>query len=592
MSKVIVPWIYLYNGVIRAVDQGGRRPGACTVYCRPHHTDIYEFCEMSLKTGEHYQRAHSLNFAIWFPWLFWDRVRKDQDWTLFCPAHTKKLNDIWGIEWIKQYEQYERNSSVKKTVVKARHLLNHITSIERKSGMPYIMHGDACNMKSNQKNLGYIRSGNLCLEVIQYSSDDEISACNLASISLRAFCRGKTGILLQDYDFKLLGKKIRQCVRNLNKVIDENWYPLDKIVKSNKAHRPIGIGVSGFAEMLHELDLPFQDPKNPSEPHPKTRRLNKMIFACMYWNALVESVKLAIKDGSYSSFKGSPIAEGKFQFDLWADEYELLNKHNFINPNIRKKEDDQPIDPCHWEQDTILLTDKNKRLYVLQPTWDSLRHNIDKFGLRNSLLLTVMPTASSAQPLRNGESVEAHQSNIYSRKVNKGAYPVINRYMIKDLQELSLWNRSTIDLIHSDRGSISKLYQFVLDNHDRYLDYKSTDTNNIRLKWIIEKYKTMWELSMKIFMKMAAERGRYICQSQSTNIYLAEPTDEQLRALHLYGHYLGLKTGMYYLRSLAGTTAIKFSVDPKIINYVNNVKIEQQDVKQVKCKGDICLNCQ
>lgn len=603
-SSGLIPWVNLYNSSTRAVNQGSRRKGAATLFLRPHHIDIFEFCEVSLKTGDPYTRAHDVNTAIWFPWLFWDRLRKEQDWTLFCPAQTPKLNDIWGIEWIEQYLKYEQDPTIKKKVVKAKDLMMHIIRIQRKTGMPYICHGDAMNMKSNQKNLGYLRCSNLCLEICEYSSKDETSSCNLSSISLRMFvlksynhtAKNIFTELKECYDFDKLGYIVRNVVRNLNQVIDHNKYANENVKKSNERHRPIGIGVSGFAETLHELDLPFQDLENQDNIHPVTRTLNKMIFACMYWNALVQSVELSIECGKYSSFNDSPMAKGLFQFDLWKEEYELLKSEGLLDERYRKKEDDDEIDPSTWGQKDYTLLNCS----VIEPTWDSLRKHIQTYGLRNSLLIALMPTATSSQPLRNGETVEAHQSHIYSRKVMKGAYPVVNRYLVKDLESIGLWTTDTIGFIQATNGSISMLENFVFDNLARYPDFKLEFKE--KLNWICQKYRTMWELSMKIFLLMAADRGRYVCQSQSTNIYLDDPSDEQLLAIHLYAQAIGLKTGMYYLRSLAAMTPLKITVDPEIIKYVNSVKssiktkkLENKrklNMSTMVCNDEICVSCQ
>ena len=578
-SSGLLPWIYLYNATIRAVNQGGKRKGACTVYCRPHHIDIYEFCEASLKIGDNYMRAHDLNFAIWFPWLFWERVKKDDKWTLMCPAENKELNDIWGLEWEYKYQQLEEIAhnvdGTKKNmrVVKARDLLKHIVKIQRQSGMPYILHGDSINMKSNQKNLGYIRCANLCLEICEYTDTTEIAACNLTSINLKSFViKPFNGNFIECYNFDKLGKIVRNIVKNLNKIIDNTYYPLDQIKKSNIKNRPMGIGVSGFAEMLHELDLYIFSDKDNSMVNEDVRILNKMIFSCIYWNALIESILESIRLGPYENFDDSPLSIGKLQFDLWSDEYNILESLGRIDHKIRNKEDDIPIEPISWGQNITMLF-----IGTILKNWNDMKKAIIKYGVRNSLLIALMPTATSAQPLRNGESVEMHQSNIYSRKVLNGAYPVLNRYLVKDLSEIGLWNNYTIELIQADNGSISKLKKYIETNSNKYVNYDPK--NNHRLEHIIKKYKTMWELSCKIFLQLAADRGRYICQSQSTNIYLYNPTDEQLMAIHNYTNRLGLKTGMYYLREGAAVSPIKFTVDPKVINFV-------------KCTDEVCVVCQ
>jgi ribonucleoside-diphosphate reductase alpha chain len=596
-SNGLVPWMYMYNSVIRAFNQGGKRKGACTMFCRPHHIDIYEFCEISWKEGDQYTRAHDLNTAIWFPWLFWERVKEDGDWTLMCPAESKELNDLWGIEWEQEYlkqekilnnpDGYKRN----RRIVKARHFLDHVVKSQLRSGMPYILHADAVNMKSNQKNLGYIRSANLCLEICEFTSNNEIANCNLSSVSLKAFVTRRYSKSLASqgstdnpsekefkdcFDFQALGKITRHMVRNLNQVIDNNCYPLEETKISNLKHRPLGIGVSGFAEMLYALDLPIEV---DGILNPVVKKLNKMIFACMYFNAMVESLKLAILHGPYETFKGSPLSEGKFQFDLWKEEFELLNKMGRIDKNIRTADDDIPIDPKEWGQSEISI---NSDIQV-EPTWDSLRKLVMQYGVYNSLLLALMPTATSAQVLRNTETTEFPQSNIYSRKLLNTAYPILNESLTKELEKIGLWNKTTIQLLQADNGSISKLKLYLLDFPDRYPNFNDTDLN--RLDHIISVYKTMVELSSKIFYQLAADRGRYICQSQSTNVYMKQATKTKLKALHQYGNRLGIKTGMYYLRLDSGIEPIKFTVDTTMIEY-------SKRKKKVECTEEVCMVCQ
>lgn len=496
--------------------------------------------------------------------------------------------------------------------------------------MPYILHGDAVNMKSNQKNLGYIRCANLCLEVCEFSSEDETPSCNLSSISLRAFVRKEFDFskmssiaeiqkeLTRCYDFNKLGRISARLVDNLNQVIDRNTYFIETIKNSNMRHRPIGIGVSGYAEMLHQLDLPFQDKDYPNQPHSVVRMLNKMIFSCIYWNSLVASMELAIKDGKYSTFDGSPLSEGKFQFDLWKEEYQMISDR--IDSQIRKEEDDDEIEPSTWGQVPCAIDVDSNGVGVLGPTWSGLRKMIQLFGVRNSLLIAIMPTATSSQPLRNGETVEAHQSNIYSRKVLKGAYPVVNRYMVWDLKKIGLWNKEIIGLIQANAGSISILPKYIRDNLEKFPDFDQWK----RLDHICQKYRTMWELSTKIFLQLAADRGRYVCQSQSTNVYSDDPSDIQLMAIHNYAQHLGLKTGMYYLRQRAAVDPIKITIDPDLVKYVNENKYldidhssdesEEEFIdltsssssissnsrlktgrslkREIECTDEVCISCQ
>lgn len=579
MSSGVIPYVQVLNSIIRLVNQTGKRKGALTVYLRPWHIDIFEFCELSLKTGDPYARAHDVNTAIWDSWLFQDRVRKDQDWTLFCPNYVPQLNDLWGEQFINAYKLAEEDTSIPshaKKTVKARKLMDRIIECQDKSSMPYLLNGDSCNAKSNHQHLGYIPCSNLCLEIVEYSSPDEIASCNLGSLSLRKYASSKT----KTVNYNLLGEMTRSLTRNLNRVIDNNWYPLEKIRVPNLKHRPIGIGASGFAEMLHKLDLPFDAPE--------TRDINKKIFACMYFNSLCESINQALHGGCYESFEGSPLSKGKFQFDLWADEYQMLERLGMKPPaSIRKKEDDIPVDPSSWDQQPITLNNG----YIVYPTWESLRQAILKFGTGNSLNIALMPTASSSQILRNCESVEAHVGNLYSRKVISGGYPVINRYMVKDLRTIGAWSKATIDIIQSDKGSISKLGDVIQSMPDKFPEFNGDWE---KLRHIQRKYRTMWELSQKVFLQMAADRARYICQSQSTNIYLEDPTPEQLAAVHTFTSFLGLKTQMYYLRTTGAVEPIKFTVERRIANYIAGIRasVIESKTDNIVCTDDVCISCQ
>lgn len=594
VSQGLVPMIYLYNAGVRYIDQGGLRRGAATIFLRLDHIDVFDFCKMVEKVGDSYERVHDINIALWVPDLFWERVRNNGNWTLFCPAKCKSTQSVYGSEFKRLYEEAERDPSIDpnfKRVIKARDLLSHVISIQRKTGMPYILHSDKVNRKSNQKNLGYIRSSNLCLEIMEFSSDDEIPSCNLGSLSVRRYVKHPfAGNYTEAYDFALLGQMTRSLTRNLNRVIDNNWCPLDKlnpdgtvkkagkIRRSNERNRPIGLGVSGLADAVAELDLTFESPE--------TYHYNKLIFACMYFNALLESIQLAVTEGKYETFDGSPFSEGKLQFDLWAEEFEELGANK-----MRKKEDDLPVDPSEWGQTAFTLTKDGEVIDTIQPTWNDLKRAMVRYGTRNSLLLCQMPNASTAMKMRNCESVEAYLTNIMSRKVMTGAYPVINRHMVADLEAIGLWNDSTLEFIKASNGSLAGLDTFIENNMDQYPEVNFADLKFItRVKYLQKKYKTMWELSQKIFLKMAADRGRYIDQSQSTNIYLADPTNEQLEALHLTTDMLGLKTGMYYLRQEPAMDPVKFTVDPSIMKYVSDKKVELSEVSTEKVKPQ-CLGC-
>jgi ribonucleoside-diphosphate reductase alpha subunit len=582
MSKGLIPLMRVFNDIIRYADQLGKRRGAQTAILRPDNIDTEAFLDLPLKNGDPESRAHDLNIGLWTPSLFWQRVEEDGDWTMFCPAKTPELQDIWGEEYSEVYEQVEKKNISPRKTVKARDLLKHIVSNQRKTGMPYILHADACNRKSNHRHLGYLRTTNLCLEIMQYTSPDEIAVCNLSSLSLPAFVKNnpREKDVFDAYDWDKLARTTRRVVTCLNRVLDNNYYPVEAARRSNRRHRPIGIGVSGFSDALYLLDLTFESPE--------TRDLNRRIFACMYFNAMLQSIDLALREGVYETFNGSPLSEGKFQFDLWAEEYQLQKDSN----NVRREEDDRPISPKLWGQKPFCLSNGD----IVQPSWEDLRRAVVKYGARNSLLLALMPTASTANLLRNCETVEAHQGNIYSRNVLNGNYAVLNRHLMYDLQEIGLWNEKTVDLIQADNGSISKLsaYLHSLSPEKRRRLFPSFTGNWHRLEYLQTKYKTMMELSQKLFLELAAERGRYICQSQSTNVYFPDPTDKQLIAMHRYAAKLGLKTGMYYLRSLPSTEAFKFTVDPEILEFVesfghgtNNGRLSNGSVEQ----SSTCLSC-
>ena len=621
MSHGIVPMIQLYNAMVRYVDQGGRRKGAVTIFLRPHHIDVEDFIDLTRKVGDKYARAHDINTCLWTSWIFWERVRTNGKWTLFCPARTAHLNELYGEAFTKAYIETENDPTIlphHKKTISARKLYEKILSVQRESGMPYLMNGDAANLKSNHRHNGYIKSSNLCLEVIEYTDDETIAVCNLHSLSLRMYAKHAVDFNNKDVhealrkaiDFQQLSYISRRVVENLNAVIDHNWYPLDKhdeegnvlkakiINKSNKKHRPVGMGVSGWAEMLHILDLPFE--------HPLTSEANKMVFACMYWNALAQSVELAVLNGAYDTFPGSPASEGKLQFDLWKEEFKILGPNG-----ARKEGDDEPISPALWNQRAFVILGKDHSVVdVIQPTWDDLKRCIMKYGLYNSLLLANMPTASTAQVRRNCESVEAHQNNLYSRKVLKCSYPVLNRYLVADLGELGAWNSTTVDYMRISNGSIQGFSKYIADNAASFPDFNG---NTVRLAHIEKKYKTMWEISQKTLLRQAADRGRYIDQSSSTNIFMKDVTDEKLQACHIYANMLGLKTLMYYLRTKGGET-IKFTADPNMIQHIRGVKVEKaEDEEKVEkvakvddsviiepkinketkfvCTDDVCVSC-
>ena len=580
------------------VHNGGRRKGSATIFLRTHHIDVEDFIDVTRKVGDKYVRAHDINTCLWTSWIFWQRVKEDGPWTVFCPARVPQLNDLYGKEFTKAYEEAEKDTSIlphHKKVIRARALYDRIRDVQRETGMPYMMDGDGCNIKSNHRHMGYIKSSNLCLEIVEYTDEDTIASCNLHSLSLRTYAKQKIvedddvhRALCNSVDFQKLGYISGRVVENLNNVIDQNWYPLDKtkagktkpgiINKSNKKHRPVGMGVSGFAEMLHILDLPFEDPR--------VRVLNKMVFACIYWNALAQSVQLGVRDGIYESFHGSPTSQGKLQFDLWKEEFDILGPNAF-----RKQEDDIPVDPAFWKQKEFLLYNKDGEsiLDVIKPTWNDLKRCIVKYGLRNSLLTALMPTASTAQIRRNCESVEAHQNNMYSRKVLQFAYPVLNRHLLFDLEAEGLWNDKIVQYIKANNGSVKGLHQYITSDTKNFPHYSG---NSERVRHIEKKYKTMWEIPQRLFLQLAAERGRYIDQSASTNIFIRDCTDEKLSASHLCASMLGLKTLMYYLRQKGGET-IKFTADPDMVKYIQGAEAEiaTEETRKIVCTDEVCTSC-
>jgi len=606
-SSGIIPMLQLYNYMIRYVDQGGKRKGAATIFLRPHHIDVEDFIELPRKVGDKYARAHDLNICLWTSWIFWERIKNNENWTLFCPAYVPQLNDVYGEQFTKEYIKAENNPNIGnkyKKVINARKLYEKIINIQRECGMPYLMNGDAANIKSNHRHLGYIKSSNLCLEIVEYTDNETIAVCNLHSLSLRKFGIKKVNreikcpfeCLRESVNFKHLALISRKVVNNLNKVIDNNWYPLDKIMdkddptkikpkiinKSNKKHRPVGMGVSGFAELLHILDLPFEDEL--------VLNLNKMIFACMYWNALAQSIQLSILDGPYESFKGSPTSQGLLQFDLWKEEFNIIGGNA-----VRSKQDDEPLDPILWGQSSFPLYDKNnKYIDSILPSWDSLKYFIILYGLRNSLLIALMPTATTAQIRRNCESVEAPQNNLYSRKVLKYSYPVLNRYLVNDFISLNIWNSNTIEYLRINNGSIRNISLYISSNKKLYPHFSSDSLS--RLRFLELKYKTMWELPQKLFLKLSADRCRYVDQSASTNIFIKDCTDAKLRACHLYANMLGLKTIMYYLRQTGGET-IKFTADPSLIKNISSFSNLSSDFVHsslsnvIECNDTICTSC-
>lgn len=493
-SNGIVPMLRVFNNVARYVDQGGgKRMGSFAIYLEPWHADIFEFLDLRKNHGIEEQRARDLFYALWIPDLFMRRVEQDGDWSLMCPHKCPCLSEVWGESFEHLYEHYERKGRAVRTV-KARALWHAIIESQVETGTPYMMYKDACNRKSNQQNLGTIRCSNLCTEIVEYTAPDEIAVCNLASLALPKFVVSDTSDeRTKHFDFEQLRRIVHVVTRNLNRIIDINYYPVPEARRSNLRHRPIGIGVQGLADTFVLLGMPYESDE--------ARELNRRIFETIYFAALETSCQLAKEEGVYDSFLGSPASIGTLQQDMWPVDV-----------------DDKPM----WN-------------------WDELRHNIEMNGLRNSLLVAPMPTASTAQILGNTESFEPITSNIYVRRVLSGEFQVINRHLVQHLIDLGLWSESMRNRIIARRGSVQDIEEIPIE--------------------VRRLYKTVWEISGRRIIDMAADRGRYIDQSQSLNMHVAEPNYAKLSSMHFYAWRAGLKTGMYYLRTKAAANAIQFTVD-------------------------------
>ncbi len=493
-SNGIVPMLRVFNDTARYVDQGGgKRKGSFAVYLEPWHDDILDFLDLKKNTGAEELRARDLFLALWIPDLFMKRVDEDGEWSLFCPNEAPGLPDCYGEEFEALYTRYEEEGRYRRKM-KARDLWARIIEAQIETGVPYMLYKDHANRKSNQKNLGTIRCSNLCTEIIEYTAPDEVAVCNLASIALPKY------VIDGKFDHQRLFEVTYVATKNLNKIIDRNYYPVKEARYSNLRHRPIGLGVQGLADTFVRLRLPFDSNE--------AKQLNKEIFETIYYAALTASKDLAKEYGPYETFPGSPISQGIFQFDMWG-----------VKPSDR------------WE-------------------WDILRDEIMKYGVRNSLLVAPMPTASTAQILGNNECFEPFTSNMYMRRVLSGEFPVVNKYLLKDLVELGLWNNEMKQKIMAHNGSIQNIPE-IPDN----------------LKAI---YKTVWEIKQKDLIDMAADRGAFIDQSQSLNIFMENPTFAKMTSMHFYAWRKGLKTGMYYLRTKT-VSAHKFTVDHKLITQTEPV---------------------
>lgn len=486
-SNGIVPMLRNFDMTARYVDQGGgKRKGSFAVYLEPWHADIFDFLDLKKNHGKEELRARDLFYALWIPDLFMRRVEENEMWSLFCPNEAPGLGDVYGEEFERLYEKYEKEGKFRKQV-KAQDLWFEILEAQIETGTPYMLYKDAANKKSNQKNLGTIKSSNLCTEIIEYTSPDEVAVCNLASIALPKFITEEG-----TFDHHKLYEITKVITHNLNKVIDVNYYPVIEARNSNMRHRPIGIGVQGLADAFLLLRMPFDSPE--------AQRLNEDIFETIYYGAMEASMELSKVDGPYETFKGSPVSKGIFQFDMWG------------------------------------VTPKSGRW-----NWEQLKRDVKQNGVRNSLLLAPMPTASTSQILGNNECFEPYTSNIYTRRTLSGEFIIVNKHLMTDLMELGLWTDTLRQKLIGANGSVQGIPE--IPQH---------------LKDI---YKTVWEISQKAIIDMSADRGAYICQSQSLNIHITNPNFGKLTSMHFYAWKRGLKTGLYYLRSTAAADAIKFTLD-------------------------------
>ena len=504
-SNGIIPMLRVFNDTARYVDQGGgKRKGSFAIYLEPWHADVFEFLELKKNHGKEEMRARDLFYALWIPDLFMKRVESNEEWSLFCPHECPGLSDVYGDEFEALYTKYELEGKAR-SVVKAQELWFKVLESQTETGTPYMLYKDHANNKSNQKNLGTIKSSNLCTEIMEYTSKDEVAVCNLASLALPKFVR-TTEAGTPAFDHQRLYEVTKVATRNLNKVIDVNYYPGPEARNSNLRHRPIGLGVLGLADVFIMLRMPFESAE--------AQQLNKDIFETIYFAAMETSMELAKVEGPYSTWEGSPISKGVFQFDMWN-----------VTPSSG-----------NWD-------------------WETLRRDVVEHGVRNSLLVAPMPTASTSQILGNNECFEPYTSNIYARRVLSGEFAIVNKHLLKDLIKLNLWNETMKNKLISANGSVQSIPEIPQNLKDLY--------------------KTVWEIKQKTILEMAADRGAYICQSQSLNIHIQDVNFGKLTSMHFHAWKLGLKTGMYYLRTKAAADAIKFTIEKQAevaIEQTNEVK--------------------
>lgn len=527
-SNGIVPMLRVFNNTARYVDQGGgKRKGSIAVYLEPWHADVFPFLDLRKNHGNESDRARDLFYALWIPDLFMKRVKANGDWTLMCPNECPGLADCFGDEFEALYERYEKEGKGRETI-KAQKLWFAILDSQIETGTPYMLFKDHCNRKSNQQNLGTIKCSNLCTEIVEYTAPDETAVCNLASISLSKLVTpgdfGQTG----SFDFEKLRQVTEVATKNLNRIIDRNFYPIEEARRSNFRHRPIGLGVQGLADCFQMLRIPFDSKE--------AKQLNKDIFETIYFGACSASCELAAVEGPYETYEGSPASKGQLQFDLWG-----------VTPSTR------------WD-------------------WPGLKAKIAEHGMRNSLLVAPMPTASTAQILGNNESTEPFTSNMYNRRVLAGEFTVVNKHLLRELTARGYWTESVRNRIIADNGSIQNVTEIPQDIRDIY--------------------KTVWEISQRSIIDMAADRAPYICQSQSLNVHIAAPDSKKLTSMHFYAWQKGLKTGMYYLRTRPKADAIKFTVNQEalVADKMKNMDLNAKPSKgteglSAEDDDEICLSC-
>ncbi len=519
-SNGIIPMLRVFNDTARYVDQGGgKRKGAFAIYLEPWHADIFEWLDLKKNHGKEELRARDLFYALWTPDLFMKRVEENGEWSLFCPNEAPGLSETYGKEFEALYEKYEREGRARK-IVKAQELWFAVLESQIETGTPYMLYKDHANKKSNQKNLGTIKSSNLCTEIIEYTAPDEVAVCNLASIALPKFVENGR------FNHEKLFEITQVATRNLNKIIDVNYYPVEEARNSNMRHRPIGLGVQGLADVFIMLRMPFDSDE--------ASKLNEDIFETIYFGAMSASNELAKTEGPYSTYKGSPVSKGIFQFDMWG-----------VTPRSGR-----------WD-------------------WESLKKEVKKYGVRNSLLVAPMPTASTSQILGNNECFEPYTSNIYTRRVLSGEFVVVNKHLLKDLIQLGLWNERMKNKLIEANGSVQQIPE--IPQH------------------IKDIYKTVWEIKQKVLIDMSADRGAYICQSQSFNVHMPDPNFGKLTSMHFYAWKKGLKTGMYYLRTKAAADAIKFTVDKEALKAPVETDEElrkQKNISDMACSLDNPEGCE